>query len=542
LEQLNYFLVCHVEQKEEFDMRRSPRESISPWQDLDTRQMVCPPLRANIKTDVCVIGAGISGLTTAFLLQKEGKSVVIVDAWEVGAGETGRTTAHLTAVLDDRFYNIENVFGEENARLAADSHRAAIDLIESIVKDNNIECDFERLDGYLVALDAEQERDLKRETEACKRANFKQELLSKVPLPNIKAGPALRFFSQGTFHITKYLQGLAKIFQDRGGQIYTRSRIVEVKGGKEPWAKTEDGYRINAKSIVVATNTPINDWVKMHTKQAAYRTYVIAFKIPKDAYLPFLLWDMSNPYHYARIVHGDKEDLLVIGGEDHKTGQANDAENRYKKLEEWSREHFEVLGPIAYRWSGQVMEPVDYLAFIGRNPMDENVYIVTGDSGNGMTHGTLAGILITDLIQGRANSWEKIYEPLRKSIQTAPTYIKENANFVGCMISDWVAPSEVKNVEDIATNEGAIMRDGVSKVAVFKDEKGVFHKCSAVCTHLGCVVQWNSGEKSWDCPCHGSRFDPEGHILNAPAIKPLEEHFEVRDIKPEGKYGVGRQG
>ena len=277
----------------------------------------------------------------------------------------------------------------------------------------------------------------------------------------------------------------------------------------------------------------------MHTKQAAYRTYVVAFAVPKNSYSSFLLWDMPDPYHYARIVRGgDEGDLLVVGGEDHKTGQANDAENRFKKLEEWSEKHFEILGPLAFRWSGQVMEPVDHLAFIGRNPMDENVYIVTGDSGNGMTHGTLAGILITDLIQGRTNPWEKLYDPSRKSIETAPTYIKENANVVGCMVSDWIAPGEAGKPEDIPPNEGAIMRKGLSKIAVFKDEDGGLHKCSAVCTHLGCVVQWNSGEKSWDCPCHGSRFDVEGDILNGPAIKQLEEHFEEQTAKSRDERGI----
>lgn len=505
-------------------MRRSPRETVSAWQITDNKSLPYPRLNKNIQVDVCVVGAGISGLTTAFLLQKVGKSVAVVDAWGLGSGETGRTTAHLTAVLDDRFYNLEKIYGEENARLAAGSHRAAIDLIESIVEENNITCDFERLDGYLVALTPEQEKNLEKETEACKRAGFQNlESLLTVPLSGIKAGPALRFPDQATFHIAKYMQGLAKLFLEQGGQIFTNSRVVEVKDGKTVSIKTEGEYRIEAQAAVVATNTPINDWVQMHTKQAAYRTYVVAFKIPKDSYSPFLLWDMPNPYHYARIVRGPNEDLLVVGGEDHKTGQANDAEKRYERLEEWSRSHFEILGPVAYRWSGQVMEPVDYLAFIGRNPRSENIYIVTGDSGNGMTHGTLAGILITDLIQGRTNPWGKIYDPSRKTIQTAPSFIKENANVVACMVSDWVAPSEVHKTADIPVNEGAIMRKGASKVAVFKDEEGALHECSAVCTHLGCIVQWNSGEKSWDCPCHGSRFDTDGNILNGPAIKSLEE-------------------
>jgi glycine/D-amino acid oxidase-like deaminating enzyme/nitrite reductase/ring-hydroxylating ferredoxin subunit len=388
-------------------------------------------------------------------------------------------------------------------------------------------------DGYLVALTPEQEKNLEEEIGACARAGFKnQELLPEVPLPNIQAGPALRFPEQATFNIGKYIQALAKIFLERGGRIFAGSRIIEVKGGKTPYAKTQDGHRIDADAVVVATNSPINDRVEMHTKQAAYRTYVVAFEVPKDSYSSFLLWDMPDPYHYARIIRGEDRDLLIVGGEDHKTGQANDAANRFKKLEEWSEKHFRILGPVTFRWSGQIMEPVDHLAFIGRNPMDENVYIVTGDSGNGMTHGTLAGLLITDLIQGRPNPWAELYDPARKSIGTAPAYIKENANAAGCMVSDWSAPGEANKPEDIPLNEGAIMRKGVSKIAVFKNEDGGLHECSAVCTHLGCVVQWNSGEKSWDCPCHGSRFDTEGGVLNAPAVKPLEEHFEDKPSRP----------
>jgi Rieske Fe-S protein len=295
-------------------------------------------------------------------------------------------------------------------------------------------------------------------------------------------------------------------------------------GGKNAQVKTDDALTVSAQQILVATNTPINDWVKMHTKQAAYRTYVIGFEIPKDSYPGFLLWDMEDPYHYARIVRGKRSDTLIVGGEDHKTGQAYDMAARYHRLEGWTRRYFSSLGPLSYRWSGQVMEPVDSLAFIGRNPMDDdNVFIATGDSGNGMTHGTIAGILITDLINGKKNPWAELYDPARKTLKAVPDFVKENTNFVGHMVKDWVKPSEVDTVEAILPGEGAVMRRGASKIAVYRDETGELHERSAVCTHLGCVVQWNSGEKSWDCPCHGSRFDCQGQILNGPAIKPLHE-------------------
>lgn len=504
-------------------MQRSREETKSVWHENEDN-LPFSPLRKNLNADVCVIGAGISGLTMAYLLQKAGRSVIVLDAWGLASGETSRTTAHLTAVLDDRFFNLESLFGEERARLAAESHMAAINRIEAIIHEEQINCDFRRLDGYLVGDPPEQKENFEKEADCVKRIGFSnRELLGSLPISGTNhLGPVIRFPEQATFHITKYMHGLAHAFTRHGGLLFTGSHVNEVKGGRQAYAKTDDNYRVNAQHIVVATNTPINDWVKMHTKQAAYRTYVVGFEIAKDSYPDFLLWDMEDPYHYMRIVQGETQDTLIVGGEDHKTGQASDINVRYQQLEEWARRHFLFLGQVNYRWSGQVMEPVDSLAFIGRNPLDEdNVFIVTGDSGNGMTHGTIAGMLITDLIQGRANPWEKLYDPARITVKATPAFVKENSNFVGHMIKDWVKPGEVDNVESIRHGEGAILRQGASKIAVYRDEQGVLHERSAVCSHLGCIVQWNGGEKSWDCPCHGSRFDGEGRILNGPAVRPL---------------------
>jgi glycine/D-amino acid oxidase-like deaminating enzyme/nitrite reductase/ring-hydroxylating ferredoxin subunit len=507
-------------------MQRDPHETASVWRKNRKPEMNFPDLHESTSADVCVIGAGIAGLTTAYLLQKAGVSVAVLDAWDLAAGESGRTTAHLTAVLDDRYFRLEELFGEDNARLAAESHMSAVNHIELIVREERIDCAFERVDGYLVAPTEGQWKDMQKEREAVKRAGFTDwEVFTEVPLPGMAIGPALRFPSQATFHPLNYLLGLADAFRRRGGRI--GARAVEIKGGPDAHVTTSDGARVNAQSVVVATNTPINDWVKMHTKQAAYRTYVVAYEVPKGAYPGFLLWDMEDPYHYVRIMRGETSDFLIVGGEDHKTGQANDADRRYQRLDAWTQRYFSPLGAIRYRWSGQIMEPVDSLAFIGHNPMDEsNVYIATGDSGNGMTHGTIAGMLISDLIRGRENPWQKLYDPSRKTLRATPSFVKENSNFVGHMVKDWVKPSEANSIDDIPPGEGAVMRWGSTKMAVYRDEHGRAHQCSAVCTHLGCIVQWNSGEKSWDCPCHGSRYDVHGRVLNGPAIKPLDELAE----------------
>lgn len=517
-------------------MRRNENETLSPWQSQARSDLFLSPLQENLTVDVCVIGAGIAGLTTAYMLQKQGYPVAVLEAWNIGAGETGRTTAHLTAVLDDRFFRLEKLSGEEGAHAAADSHRAAIDLIETIVAQEGIVCDFERVDGYLAALSGDQEKDLKKELDSCRRAGFADmEWMDQVALADgMMPMMAIRFPHQAMLNAAKYIEGLAQAFQKLGGRIYTNTRVTTIEDGDETYAETEGGYRVDAKAIAVATNTPVNDRVTMHTKQAAYRTFAIAFTVPKGMYPGFLLWDMADPYHYVRIVRGEGEDYLVVGGEDHKTGQCDDAGERYRKLENWTRRYFPVSGVPVFRWSGQVMEPVDCLGFIGCNPGDENVYIVTGDSGNGMTNGTLAGIIIPDLIADRTNPWEELYDPARKTVQALGDYIRENVDFPGHMISDRVSPGELSSTEEVPVGEGAILRKGLTKVAVYKDEAGVLHECSAVCTHLGCIVQWNGGEKSWDCPCHGSRFDTEGQVLNGPAVAPLKSQDDY-DYKNRNK-------
>jgi Rieske Fe-S protein len=243
-------------------------------------------------------------------------------------------------------------------------------------------------------------------------------------------------------------------------------------------------------------------------------------RVPKGSVTKALYWDTPDPYHYLRLQNLGEDEMLIVGGEDHKTGQSDDAEERFERLEAWTRERFPTVKEVEYRWSGQIMEPVDGLAFIGQNPGDKNIFVVTGDSGNGMTHGTIAGILLTDLIQGRQNEWTALYEPSRISLKATPEFAKENLNVVA-QFRDYVTGGDVDEVGEIASGAGAIIREGLKKIAVYRDSNGEVHKYSAVCPHLGCIVEWNSTEMTWDCPCHGSRFDPQGKVLNGPAISGL---------------------
>jgi glycine/D-amino acid oxidase-like deaminating enzyme/nitrite reductase/ring-hydroxylating ferredoxin subunit len=489
-----------------------------------------PPLTTDATAAVCVIGAGIAGLTTAYLLAKDGRSVIVLDDGDIGSGATGRTSGHLTAMLDDRYYELERLHGEDGARLAAQSHSAAIDLIESIVKAEAIECEFMRVDGYLFVPPDGDPAELQRELKAAQRAGLRNlELIPSGPFASFDTGPCLVFKQQAQFHPVKYLAALARCIERRGGRIYTGTHADQIEGDAPIRVTTTTGGTVTADAVVVATNTPVNKRVAMHTKQAAYRTYVVGARVPRGSVPKVLSWDTGDPYHYIRIAPDGETDILIVGGEDHKTGQADDTNDRLARLEAWTRERFPPLIDIAYRWSGQIMEPFDYLAFLGRNPAGRsNLYLITGDSGNGLTHSTIGARLITDLIVGRPNPWAELYDPSRKTLRAASDYTHENMNVVA-QYRAWLTPGEVKNVEDIAPGTGAVMRHGLRKVAVYRDESGAISTYSAKCPHLGCIVEWNRTERTWDCPCHGSRFDTHGHVVNGPAnVNLAPENVETK--------------
>lgn len=511
-------------------------ENLSYW-IASSEPMVFETVESNISAEVLIIGGGIAGLTTAYCLLEAGKKVVLVDDGFLGSGESGRTTAHITYALDDRYFEIEKIFGEHKITIAANSHAAAIEFIFRTVTHENISCHLKRVDGYLFLSSNDEKETLEKEYEATKRLGLMTQMLNQIPSIQAEDGKwCIKFPDQGQFNILEYLHGLADAIISKGGKIYTESKATDInsKGAKV------NGFDISAENIVVATNTPINDTVTIHTKQWPYRTYVIGARIKKGT-LPYSLWWdtgdteskwISNPYHYVRLAEMDDEyDILIAGGEDHKTGQAADEnipeDHRYEKLLDWTRKRFPQIEEVSFKWSGQVMEPIDCLAFIGKNPGDDNIYIITGDSGNGITHGTIGGILIADLITGKKNEWESIYDPSRISLKTTKDFLHEAAN-MSAQYADWIFSGDIKETESLAAGEGGILSSGLKKTAVYKDENNQIHAFSAVCPHLGCIVQWNPEEKSFDCPCHGSRFTKEGIVINGPAISDLEK-IQIKD-------------
>lgn len=483
------------------------------------------PLRGNVEADVCIIGAGISGLTIAYLLSKKGLKVVVLDDGPILSGETQRTTAHLSNALDDRYYEIERVHGETCSKIAAESHSEAIDFIETFIKTEHVACDFSRVDGYLF-LGPDQSTDLlDKELEAAHRAGLSTvERLTRVPLPNIQTGPCLRFPMQGQIHPTKYLSALAVKTVELGAHIFTHTHASKIEEEQKPvTVHTHNGHTVRAEHLVVATNAPINDNVMIYSKQAPYRSYVIGLQIKKDAIPMALYWDTLDPYHYVRLQPlNATHDILIVGGEDHKTGQENDMERRLHALEQWTRVYFPDAEDVLYRWSGQVFETLDGLAMIGKKPGGPDwSFIATGDSGMGMTHGTIAGMILAELVVGSFHPWAEAYDPGRFHLKSTTEFLKENANVGMTLVKDWVK-TEIDDPEKIKPGSGAVVRKGMSKIALYRDTDGKFHACSAVCPHKGCIVQWNDGEKSWDCPCHGSRYDADGHVITGPTMKDLE--------------------
>jgi len=483
-----------------------------------------PSLTQDDRTDVAVVGAGIAGLSAAYELSQAGKSVTVLDRGPLGGGMTARTSAHLASQFDDYYHEHIRLRGEDEARGYYESQAAAIDRVEEIQRIEGIACDFQRVDGFLFLAPGTDPALLDREIEACHRIGFSQvSWAERAPFAGIDTGRCLRFPRQARFHPLKYLDGLARCVRRNGGRLFANTPVVSVdEENGEIVVKTENGRTVRASAGVIATNSPINDWLAIHTKQAPYRTYVITVHIPRGGAADALYWDTLDPYHYVRLQPSadGTDDRLIVGGEDHKSGQATDFEERLAKLEAWTRVHFPQAGEVEHRWSGQVMEPVDHAPYIGRNHGNAQVYVSTGDSGEGLTTGVVAGMLLRDFILGRDNAWAQTYAPQRVTLRAAGEYIRENATMVA-NFSEYVTGGDVSSVDDLEAGEGAVVRRGSQKIAAYRDENGRLHIRSAVCTHASCILRWNAFEKCWDCPCHGSQFSVDGEPLNGPAIHRL---------------------
>jgi glycine/D-amino acid oxidase-like deaminating enzyme/nitrite reductase/ring-hydroxylating ferredoxin subunit len=497
-------------------------ESLSLWIDT-TPSTDYPSLHGDVEADVAIVGAGITGITAAYLLSKAGKSVVLVDKGRIAMSETGHTTAHIVSTTDADYREMIKVHGEEGARTDTEAIRSAVELIRSLVSELGIDCGFKAVDGYLYAEKQEDREYLQRQHEGLKRAGMESEWVDQVPLPFDTAG-GLRYRDQYRFHVQQYLLPIAEAAVKHGARIFENTLVNDVQNAEKDGhctVKSEAGS-IRARHVLLATHVPLNDrgtlWAKMHVT----RTYVVATPIQPGEVTDALFWDTEYPYHYTRLLETDKGLFLIVGGEDRDVGKEENDEERYRALEEYCRSRFGVK-KFSHRWSGQINEPADMLPFIGESSHGRNVWMSTGYSGTGMTYGTLSAMLLSDFALERENRFAKLYDPSRKSLGAIlENVVTKTIEFPKRMIEKVTHRDvEATSVDEVGEREGKIVSTGGAKYAVARID-GELRTVDPTCTHMGCTVAWNGAEKSWDCPCHGSRFNTRGEVLNGPATSPLK--------------------
>ena len=474
-----------------------------------------PVLDEDVSCDVAVVGSGIAGLSTAYELAKAGKSVVVLDRGPIARGMTARTTAHITTNLDDYYRTLIAVRGEEAARQFYSAQVAAAHRIGAIVDEEGVDCDFARIDALWFLAGEMTVQEFAGEHQAMASVGMSGVLRTEhIKGHRLSDGPCLVVPGQGRFHPLKYLDALAGAVKRLGGKVFANTCVAKVEELKTlVRLETGEGRQVRAQAVVLATNSPIKDDAKLTHRENPERTYAFAAEVPRGSVEDVLYWDTERPYHYVRLQPAGDVDLLISGGEDHGSAKADDAERRFAKLEAWTRERFPEMGRIRYRWSGQVLEPEDYVGFIGLSPDSERVFLVTGDSGQGIAHGVTASLILPSLIDGEGHPWAEAYSPERKR----PRKEQRRKEVVAEEVDD-----RIDSADKLSPGEGGILKRGKEELAVSRDEGGRTHLLSAKCTHEGCTVHWNRFEQCWDCPCHGSHFAPDGTALNAPAVAPLE--------------------
>lgn len=482
------------------------------------------PLGEDVTVDVLIVGGGITGLTTAYLLAKAGRSVAVLERGRCAMADTGHTSAHLTMVTDARPGELEHRIGASHAQATWDAGLAAIAHVEDFLQSRELDADFARIPGYLHAptggADDACVRGLTRDAEAARQWGFDVELLDEVP---VIATSGIRFDAQARIHPRKYLAGVARALVEAGGRIFEHTDVAEF--ADDPRRVTANGHTVRCADVVIATHNPLVGLDSAaaaslrQTKLALYTSYVVAGRLPSDTVEDALWWDTADPYQYLRLERHRGFDVAILGGEDHKTGQEPDTRIRYERLEK----RFAELFPgqrTAHAWSGQVIETPDGLPYIGESSPHQ--YIATGFAGNGLTFGTVAALIISDAILGVANPWAALFALDRPVVRRGFwDYVKENADYPYYMLRDRFAGVESRSLRAVKRGTGRVIEHKGQKVAAYRDPSGSVTMCSAICTHLGCTVAWNTAEGTWDCPCHGSRFKTDGAIIAGPAEAPL---------------------
>jgi glycine/D-amino acid oxidase-like deaminating enzyme/nitrite reductase/ring-hydroxylating ferredoxin subunit len=492
----------------------------SPWQTTSSGAGQSPKVNpGKITYDCLIVGGGITGLSAALLLQKAGKHTIIAEAACLGFGTTGGTSAHINTFADTTYKEAESAFGAEGAQLFADAINEGAGLIKSNIEKLNIDCDYETKVGYLYAEDDEQVKQLQDIYDGATKVGVPVQYADNAPTP-VKYLKALAFANQAQFHPLKYLQGLQKAYLNAGGQILENTRIETLRREDDVHIADTETTTIKARNVIYATHMPPNINV-FNFECAPYRSYVMAVKLKSGAYPDALIYDLQEPYHYVRSHTIDGQPLLIVGGLDHKTGH-EDPQKAFADLEKYIRQYYNVSS-VKYKWSSQYYTPVDGLPYIGKMPMANGIYCATGFNGNGMMLGSASAKILSDIILGKKSKYEKIFSPGRiKPIDSFSEFVKENADVAYHFIADRLNTKSTDSLKRLQPGTGKVVEVDGEKIAAYRDEKGTIHALSPVCTHAACIVTWNNEEKSWDCPCHGARYNIDGKVLTGPATKDLE--------------------
>lgn len=472
--------------------------------------------------DTLIVGAGITGLTTALLLQKAGRKCIVADAHHAGFGTTGGTTAHINTFADTTFAEVEKAFSTDAAREFAEAIAGSVALIDELVRTYNIDCDFEWRRGFVYAETDKEKEELDELYESAVKAGVAVSVTDAVPTP-IPFQKAVVFENQAQFHPLKYIGALQKAFIAAGGTIMENTPIREVHTNDAYHIATSGNLEIKAQSIVYATHIPPGGINVLHFRNAPYRSYVIAVTLKDGAYPTDLLYDMQDPYHYFRTHTVDGQKYLVAGGHDHKTGHG-DPEQAFADLIDYTGKYYQIES-VYKKWSAQYYVPADGLPYIGQLPgASPGIYAATGFNGNGMILGTVSAQVISELVLTGDCRYKDLFNPGRiKPVAGFVEVVRENADVVKKFIGDRFNIDEVDSFSEILPDNGSVVELNGEKLAVYRDPSGTVHALDPVCTHAKCIVQWNNAEKSWDCPCHGARFDCHGNVLTGPARRNLEE-------------------
>ncbi|HEU0131692.1 MAG TPA: FAD-dependent oxidoreductase [Mycobacteriales bacterium] len=503
-------------------MSELPGVPVSYWID-STEATDFPPLPDELEVDVAVLGGGIAGLSAAAALKAAGRTVAVVEAGRILEGVTGNTTAKVTASHGRLYAYLVDKFGEERARLYADSQQAAIEQIARVVETEGVDCDLVRTESYIYTEDPAELESLEQEVEGATRCGLPVSLVNDVPLPYDVAG-AIRYDGQARFHPRKYLLHVARGVAGDGSVILENTRALDVDD-TDPCVVTTDRGVLRARDVVVATHIPFLDRGMFFARQFPMRDYVVSARMSREDAPDGMFLSTEQPTHSIRVTEDGDAMLLIVGGEGHTTGREHDQDERWQRLEQWTRERFGVT-EFTHRWATQDYTSTDRVPFVGRfHPGSKHLWVATAFGAWGMTNGTMSGLLLADLITGTDNPWAEVYDPGRTvpPVEKAKTFVKENLAVAKQLASGYLSPGDVGSVDELEPGQAAVIRDGLGKTAAYRDDDGVLHAVSASCTHLGCIVGWNPGEKSWDCPCHGSRFGVDGEVLHGPAVKPLAQ-------------------